>query len=149
MSASEGPFRDQDPVLSRLDKIDSTLDHIETHLAKPTPTRTAILAPWFGSPLIIIALAYAATLLFHSCDHGCAESDREKQEEADGQAAYELQEHERFCAAVGLRYAGTTPVFTDTDALGHPVYTAVVCGNGHGDGMYVGVDGHLHALKGQ
>lgn len=156
----QGPFREQDPVLSRLDRIDSTLREVETHLATPTlvtppSTRTALLAPWLGSPLIIVALAWGVSVLFGSCSEGCRADAAAEQRRAQTDADRQMHEHERFCAALGLRFAGTTPVAVMPEhvdnrgfSVSANVFYGVVCGNGHGDGMYVGVDGHLHALKG-
>jgi hypothetical protein len=161
MTDSGGPFREQDPVLSRLDKLDATTARISDDLQKwghlaagQAPSRTAVLARWFGSPLIVIALAWSAATLFGACSEGCRADDAAKARLAQADADGELRDHERFCAAVGLRFAGLTPVVVipdHTDARGYRVeavvHYGVVCGNGHGDGMYVGVDGHLHALK--
>jgi len=160
VSGEGGPFRGDDPVLSRLDKLidtqgrhDNALGEVLKNTREPRVSAAATIAPWFGSPLLIVAIAYAGTLLFGTCDRGCAEDEREKRRTAQEAATAELHDHERYCAAVGMRFAGTTPVHQDPPSqsgqftVQGDIYYSVVCGDGHGNGMFVGADGHLHALK--
>jgi hypothetical protein len=158
----EGPFREGDPVRSKLHEIQRTqethgsaLGELLAASRKPMVGVVQAFAPWLGWPMVIVAVLLGFGLLDRYGNEGCAARDKEAYREKEADAVAELHAHDRFCAAVGLRFAGTTPVHTvhTADRYGNPysdtVYYAVVCGNGHGDGMYVGVDGHLHALKGR
>jgi hypothetical protein len=146
----QGPFRERDPIPMRVDALEALtkthgegiyshtgeLDRVRSRLGRLEGEGVRRAVPWLVSPFLSFAVLYGFMMLVTTLSKGC--------DEHDAAVTHGLVTNcQTQCTAFGLHYGGFSS-FKNTDGFYH---LRCVCGDGHGDGLYVGEDGHLHSLR--
>jgi len=148
---SKGPYRDEDPIRKLEGKVDDLIgktdvfigearnaDHelrtqIDSVRSDVRSSRLRTIVPWISSPFFLVGIGYILSILVPAGASCSGDNDRQRKALC----------HEQ-CAAVGLQYGGFSDIQDEHSGC---TSSRCLCGNGHGDGMYVGSDGHFHGMK--
>lgn len=148
---SKGPYREEDPLRKLEGKVDDlagktnvfinearSADHelrtqIDGVRTDVRSNRLRTVVPWISSPFFLVGIGYILSILVPAGASCSGASERREKTLCQEQ-----------CTAVGLQYGGFSDIRGENDGCAS---SRCLCGNGHGDGMYVGSDGHFHAMK--